>query len=697
MQSRENLINPKHLMNKPSLTLGLLLTLFVVFSSLAQTGYSYKEKKADRNFEILAYHKAIRGYNKVIDKEPTNARAKLKLAESYFVNNDTENAEKWYAEVINKNHLVKSILQLHYAQVLQSDGKFDKSLRWAKKYLGANPRSEVAQNMVYSLQNVGKYFQDSIKYTVTSSNINTPASEFAPTYYKNGIVFSSSRSKKLNLKKSYSWDKSKYLDLYVSEPLIGNEMLSQPVRIKGKVNSKMHEGPATFFQEDSRIIFTRNSQVQRNNKAVNNLNLFTAILPQGSDQWKRLEALPFNSKNYSVGHPSMDNSGAVLYYVSDMPGGKGGTDIYKIVYVRGKWGAPQNLGASINTPGNEMFPYVDANDVLYFASNGHPGLGGLDIYQVDLRASNKQVKNLGYPINSTKDDFSLITKDNAGYLSSNRGGNDDIYQFEYNTSKIEVLVHGEETFPFQQATVILKSNGYVLDTQVPDAQGKAVFEVAPNLSYELQTQAPGFTTNTTQWQAKLEDEQIDVNLTSEKPLGMNATFLTISGVDNVSSYILTESQLIEVKDDPGVNQQSWLNSLIAENNISIQDTVEIKPIHYKFDKTNIDDEYQNELMNLVSLMEKYGYLNFELGSHTDARGSAGYNQLLSQRRATSALSYLVAQGVSEERILAMGYGESKPINNCVDNHPCNNEKHLKNRRTEFKLIYMNENQVVSNY
>lgn len=686
-------------MRKPSLTLGIALACFWFFSTSAQSRYTFKERRADRNFDQSSFQKAIKLYDKVVKREPLNNRAKLKLAESYFRNNDTENAELWYGEIINKNDLVKSIHHLHYAQILQSNGDFEQSLRWAKKYLGSNPRSEVGQNLVYGLQNVGRYFQDSSKYLVKTVNINTNAAEFAPAFYGNGLVFSSSRSNKINLKKNYAWDRSKFLDLYQTEPLIGQEMLTTPVKLKGKVNTRLHEGPATFLLDDSKIIFTRNNIIKKNEQEVNNLNLFTALLASGSDQWKDLESLPFNSKNYSAGHPTMDHSGSMLYFVSDMPGGQGGTDLYKVVYVRGKWGVPQNLGPGINSPGNEMFPFIDDNNKLYFASNGHPGLGGLDIFYVDVEDQHPVVSNAGYPLNSTKDDFGLIinVNDRSGYFSSNRGGNDDIYQFTENVGLIDVLVTNEDKVPLEASEVTIKSRGYTLDTRITDSQGNVTFEAAPQSQVELSARAQGYLEGSASLTANDTQQGVILTMVSEKPPPAKGTLLIVDEIKGKRAYVVTEEKLIEIKDDPDSSQGSWLGGLIQSNNIIIEDTVSISPIHYKFDQSEFESQYEPELEKLANLMNKYSFIDFELSSHTDSRGSDEYNLQLSRKRAFTTRDYLVNKGVSQERLLAMGHGESLPVNECVDRSPCNNTQYSKNRRTEFRLIYMDENQVVSNY
>ena len=671
---------------------GLLCACFLAIEGFAQSKPTFREKRADRHYESLSYHKAIKLYHKVLDQDPGNHRVKLKLAESYFKQNDPVKAEEWYAQVINKTYLVKSYHYLHYAQVLQSNGKFNSSLRWAKKYLGANPKSEVAQNLVYSLQNVDRYYQDSSKYVVTPVNFNSAAADFAPSYYNDGLVFSSSRKQNLNLEKNYSWDKSKYLDLYYTEPSIAQEMFVEPTKLKGRVNSRLHEGPATFFQDDRRIIFTRNNPQEQSR-----LHLYAAELPTGSDQWEQIESLPFNSKNYSVGHPAMAASGAELYFVSDMPGGQGGTDIYKVLYVRGNWGIPQNLGPEINTPGNEMFPFVDQDDKLYFASNGHPGLGGLDIYSVNLKEETPVITNMGYPINSSKDDFGLIVNHDRklGYYSSNRSGNDDIYQFVENYETIEIMVQGVDGVSAEEMVVSLKSKGNNLITKAPDAAGKVTFDVIPEMDYEIVTEAPDYLTASTSLNtSENTPSTVEVLMETAKPAPSQGTLLTVNNMEGTSSYIITKERVIEISSE---ENESWLNTLLIENNISIEDQVEINPIHYGFDQSNFESEYQTELDKLADLMTRFHNVEFELSSHTDSRGSQAYNKMLSQKRALSAEQYLIDQGVSKQRLFTMGYGEAKPLNECVDGHPCNNGKHLKNRRTEFRLVYMDENQVVSNY
>ncbi len=667
-----------------------IIALLCTSTVSAQIRVSPKERRANKNFQEGSYHRAVRQYLRVLERNPANHRVKLKLAESYFQLNDTEKAEKYFSEVISKPFIIKTPHFLQYAQTLQSNGDFTRSMRWAKKYLSANPKSEVGQNLVFSLQHISQYYRDSSKYSVVPLNINTQASEFAPTYYGNGIAFSSSRKKKINLEANYLRDRSKYLDLFVTEPLLGHNMYTTPKKLRGSVNSKMHEGPATLTDSGTRLIFTRNQYAKLKPQQTNRLNLFSATRQFESDPWKNVTPLPFNNRNYSVGHPTMDPSGAVMYFVSNMPGGYGGTDIYKVIYVRGKWGVPSNLGPEINTPGNEMFPYIAENDILYFASNGHPGIGGLDIYRADLTAEKPVVDNLGFPINSTKDDFGLIKRENSGYFSSNRGGNDDIYRFNEEYRVIEVLV---EAADLSGTTLTLSADGMDLSTYKPDDNGKVRLELAPEAPYEIAVESPGYNPEVILLDSGPSPDVVKLELTPMRTNPEPGTLFQIRDHTDTATYILTEKGVIEISGQ----SSHWLDNLMEENHIAITDTAHIDPIHYDFDESQVDDPYLMELNKLAALMNKYQYLEFQLNAHTDSRGPSSYNLNLSQQRASSAKDYLVRMGIAAHRLLAKGHGEQQLINTCGDGQPCARSMHLANRRTEFALVYMDQDQVVSNY
>ncbi len=684
-------------MRKAALFLGLILTTFLTYFSFAQTKYSHRERKADKHYEQHSFYKASNLYRKIVKKNPINERAKLKLARTYYKANKPGEAEIYYSAVIHKKYLVKSLDYLHYAQVLQSVEKFNSAEKWCRKYLEINPRSIIAQNLIYSLENVAKYYQDSSRYIVRVLNINTDAAEFSPSFFREGIVFVSSRSKKHSLKRNYSRDRSKYLNLYFSEGLIGNELMTTPEKIKGKVNTRFHQGPAAFYQDQQKIIFT-SSNTTSSQGTDKNLKLYSATFSNEKDRWEKVIPLSFNMEEYSSGHPTIDISGEVLYFVSDRPGGMGGTDLYKVSKIGKNWGAPINLGNSINTSGNEMFPYIDSNNRLYFSSDGHGGLGGLDIFFVDINNSFHEVQNMGFPINSTRDDFGLIYDESKalGYFSSDRSGQSDLYQYRNTGITLKVLLHNDLLEPIATGQVSLQSHGQTI-TKKSGLDGTVSFEVSPGQLFQVVGQLEGYEVVHTSFTAPNYDLQLELSMTSLQSHPTQGTLLMVAGIERIKSYVITENQVIEVK-DPGINGDSnWLTNLLDTNNIEIDQTVEIGPIHYAFDKSSIDVQYISELDKLAMLMQKYNFIEFELGAHTDALGSDVYNQHLSQERADKALEYLLDNQIESKRLLAVGYGESSPVNKCKDEQPCTKNQHRLNRRTEFRLIYMDENQVVSNY
>ena len=680
-------------MRKGAFISGLVLILLLPSSIQSQSKITQKESRADKHYQQQSYYKAWNLYEKVINKNPGNERAKLKLARTYYESGHVESAHSYYSQVINKRYLVKSIDYLNYALILQSMEQFESSEKWARKYLKINPRSVIAQNLVHSLENLDQYYKDSIRYVVTAMNINSQAADFSPAFYNDGLVFVSSRSKKGSLKRNYSRDNSKFLNLYYTEGLIGSTIWTEPVKLPGQINDKYHQGPASFFNNGTEVIYTSNDS-KATDASVNNLRLYHASYSETSSKWKVTGQLPISHENYSTGHPTIDEDNQVLYFVSDKPGGQGGTDIYKVHFDGSEWGNPVNLGPEINTPGDEMFPYLDGQHRLYFSSNGHGGLGGLDIFYVDLDDPVRQVFNPGFPINSPRDDYGIIVDDESGdgFFSSERGGQTNLYQFRETGHLLKVLVYDDSLNPLPTRVSVHSSQS----TESTDIAGGeyAAFVLSPGENYELRAESSGYKVIHNTIGMANDDIDIILQMEPDKQEPISATLLKVVTSTNTRSYVLTDDKVIEVKENA---TPSWLETLLMENNIIIEQTVSINPILYHFDQTAIQEKYEDELIKLAELMKKYEFLEFELGAHTDSIGSDVYNEQLSQLRANAALNYLKALDIENERLLAVGYGESNLTNRCDDHHPCKVEEHRVNRRTEFRLIYMDENQVVSNY
>lgn len=414
---------------KQTISKNVASILFLLFISISSFGQNAKVlmKKADAFYDAQAYELAIPVYRDVLLTENSLA-AKTKLADCYRLTNDYDKAEYWYAQLVN---IVPNQPQykLYYAQMLQSNEKYEEAYKWFMEYGKFDVWGE---KLASGCQNVESFKQTDNKYEVLLLPLNSEGSDFGPIYFQNGIIFCSNGNN--------SNDKERtFMDLYYSDVKLGNSF-SPPQKVDGNVNSRLNDGPASFSNTTNELFFSRNAtigedgKIQNDSEAAINLSLFTT--KQNNGKWGEIKPFMHNSPTYSIAHAAISADGKNLYFASNMPGGFGGTDLYTCIRVGGEvWSKPVNLGKTVNTPGNEAFPYVHSDGLLYFASNGHPGLGGLDIFT----SQNKdgfwtQPKNLGAPFNSSKDDFSITmsSSKNKGYFSSNRPGgfgSDDIYSF----------------------------------------------------------------------------------------------------------------------------------------------------------------------------------------------------------------------------------------------------------------------------
>ncbi len=431
------------------IVIALFLTVNTVNSKpRPEKKLSKTHQKANYLFETKAYTSAIAYYNKALQKDENNAEIVLQIAESYRLLNNTQDAETWYAKVIKNERIIKPRHILNYARVLKSNGNNAAAEKWIDIFLSKNPEAQIGLNFKKSLINNNDYFKDSANYYVKTLKINSSASDFGPAYYKEGIVFSSARETKKS-GKTYDRDNSRYLDLFYAQfdKATGTSTISS---LDDNINSKYHEGPAVFYNNFQNAFFTRNNYIagkkKLDKKGINHLQLFQAEWSDVKNEWINIKPFIHNNKDYSIGHPSITNNGTQLYFISDMEGGFGGTDIYVSNFENGSWSAPVNLGADVNTPGNEMFPFIHEDQTLFFASNGQGGLGGLDIYKMGIEGKEKGVvRNMGAPLNSSKDDFALILNEegDAGYFSTNRSGggsNDDIFSFQILSNEPPALV-----------------------------------------------------------------------------------------------------------------------------------------------------------------------------------------------------------------------------------------------------------------
>ena len=693
----------------------IFLSWLIATQTLLAQNTTRNERRGDRLYESMAYKGAIDQYLKAIRKEEDNPSIKLKLAECYRKINHPDQSVEWFKQGII-SMAVTPDHKLHYAQVLQRTGDYDLAKTWTEQYLKERPNDKVALHMLNSLKHIEMYYQDSAVFTVEPLSINTPAIEFGPAYYKDGIVFASSRGKETARRKS-AWDGTNFLDLYYAK--IENHGFQEPIAFTKKVNSKYHEGPATFFDQSQKMIFTRNSfhkgRTNRSSEGVNNLKMFYAENYTSGNNWVNIIKLPFNNDEYSIGHPSMDEEGTTLFFASNMPGGYGGSDIYRSIFVRGKWDTPINLGPDINTSGDEMFPFNHQDKTLYFASNGYGGLGGMDIFSAELTADGnfETPTNIGAPVNSSRDDFALVldAEGTKGFFSSQRSGNDDIYAIEILRAKVEVLASDSKfNGPVDSVEIRVYDGNILVASMFSDSEGKATFDGAMGKDYIVKAYKDGYVQNEQEISTVgKRTVQTAVVIEQDGPDFTQADLIVLKQNGEEKIYLANQDQVLELVQEAdgsyltdgsqhivlqGLDEtlkgskdgQNQLVDLMAQNQINIDETFSINPIYYNFDRSSIRKDALEEMGRMIALLDKHQFLEIEMSSHTDSRGSNSYNEQLSQLRAEAAVKYLEENGIERKRLRAKGYGETMLVNQCANKASCDATGHQANRRTEFRIL-----------
>ncbi len=603
--------------------------------------------KGDRYYESIAYAKAIPHYEKVYFKHPDRAIG-IKLADSYYRTGKFEAAEAVYKVVIDEASKV-DIQYFNYGKVLMANGKYDEAKKVFKEYLAINGEDPVAQMLLSSCNSLNERYRDTTLYSLEELKTEGFSNTFSVTEYRDGIVFVGDREV-FSGRKQNPWTGKSYLDLYVMGHSDDGSWLN-PELLSGDVNGPFHEGPATFNADGTEVYFTRSNYYKRklevNEDMVNNLKIFKATLVDG--KWKNLEEFPYNSDDYSVGHPALTPCCNTLYFVSDMPGGYGGTDIYRSDLVDGKWTKPENLGSDVNTSGNEMFPYVAEDDALYFSSDAHNSMGGLDVFITYFNGERwMQPENLNYPINSKKDDFGFTINEetSTGFVSSSRSDQDKIYQFSKHAPTFNLFgfAHKKDTEIAVEGVKVEITNRDTKEvlTAVSDKDGKFQIKLQPESAYDL--------------------------------------YCTKEGCFARSDELITKGLKY--------SQDFYADFVVEE--IVIDKPIVLENIFYDFDKWNIRPDAAKELDKLVQLLKDNPSIEIEMGSHTDSRGSDSYNMVLSNRRAFAAVQYLVYRGIDPKRLTWRGYGETMLVNECSNDVHCSEAKHQANRRTEFKVTKINK-------
>lgn len=703
----------------------------------------YNLKRADKAYENMAYMKAIDIYSQLVKKNYINSHIYRNLSNSYYKTSQYNKAEEFYSQLLaNYEYQPEDVYT--YTQILKYNGKYKESDKWLNTYAGLNSddsRTKRQANTGAKINEIKAVY----RFDIETVSFNSKFADFGPALRNDKLYFASERREDAVVNFEYAWKEAPYLDIYEVN-LDG--VVTSPKFLKGKVNSKYHDGPASFSKDGSEMFFTRNNSIfrfisKKGDDNVNNLKIYYAQYV--NDDLTNPVELPFNSENYSCGHPSLSADGKTLYFTSDMPGGYGGSDIYLTERTGSGWSKPENLGPEINTEGDEMFPFIHKSGILFFASNGHLGLGGLDLYKAEMDYGKYKIENLGYPLNSEHDDFALIIDDEQkeGYFSSNRDGgkgDDDIYKFyalEVNLNLRGKIFDQETNQRIDKPSVVLADSKGESMRLFSSSEGfDFQIEVEPNETYRIQVDKEGYTSQTlTVVPSQLTKigniveqnvymKQVPVwgvfgkvyfkeTLKEIPEVNIHVTNVNSGKVENYMSddeglfriqleqntdykFFFEKKGIFSIRADYTTRGRDagWINAdefiELAFEKVELNKKIEIPNIYYDLGKWNIRSDAAKELDNVVQFLVDNANINIELGSHTDARGSATSNQSLSQKRAQSAVDYIVSKGINRTRITAKGYGESQIKNRCKDGVSCSEEEHQENRRTEIRITGIKE-------
>jgi outer membrane protein OmpA-like peptidoglycan-associated protein len=634
----------------------LYVTIVSVFSFNL---YSQKTKltAADKKYDNFAYVDAIKTYERVANKGYKSEEMFKKLGNAYYFNAELDKAAKWYDELFAMTADLEPEYYYRYAQSLRSVGKNDKANEMMEKFnkvSGNDSRVKLFEKNVNYLEVIKA---NSGRYNIEDAGINSKYSDYGTTINKNRIVFASARDTGSLGQRKHKWTNQYFTNLYVSD--LGDDMtLGKPHKFDKNINTKFHEATPVFTNDGKTIYFSRNNYLDgkkgKDENKVTLIKIYKATLE--NNKWVNIKELPFNSNNYSTSHPALSPDEKTLYFASDMLGTLGQSDLFKVkINEDGTFGTPENLGNTINTEGRETFPFVNDENEIYFASDGHPGLGGLDVFVSKMNSDGTfgEVQNVGEAVNSPRDDFAYIinTKSRKGFFSSNREGGqgyDDIYKFlETRRLICEQSLYGEitdlatnEVLPEAKIT-LYDSQFNLVSSTVSDEKGNYSFEVECGKTYNVRAEKPDYTTK---------EQKITIADAKGK------TYLPIA---------LEKSQCkVTVGDDLGK-------------------CFGIKMIYFDFDKSNIRAEAALDLEKILDVLNQYPSMKLDIRSHTDSRGSSKYNESLSDRRAKSTIKWLIQNGIKSNRLTAKGYGESQLVNKCSDGVECTEEEHQLNRRSEF--------------
>jgi len=620
------------------------------------------EKKANKAFRLGKYQNSIEAYKKIAGNS-NNGRANYYIAESYRLSNRIKEAEPYYAKA-GGSTVDKDTLKFYYAQSLKANGKYAEAkakLEELAQETTINGLKDRAKGEANGIDYLIKLGENPSFYKVKNLEmINTPSSEYSPVFLNNELYFTSSRGND----KIYEATGTPFTDIYKVASRGANVDLATVAPLPTGINStNINDGCLTFSPDGKTMVFAKGNTGKK--KGAVDVDLY--ITRYRNNVWSEPVMININDPDWWDSAPAFSPDGRTLYFASNRKkGGYGGTDIYSAqMDTRGRFTRVRNLGPEINTPGDENFPYMAEDGKLYFASDGHPGYGGLDLFVVKRANGKTSIVNLGQPMNSSGDDFAIfLFRPDRGFYTSNREGgkgDDDIYTFINEDPNLKVVNYYLQGITYTKdkddkmqvlantKVSILDDKGDVMQDFTTGNDGKFLFRVYENEDYNMVGEADGFLVRRQAYTTK--GKSID-------PSTLKELLTTIT-----------------------------LDTILVLDKIEINKIFQVENIYYNFNKWDIRDDAARELDKLVQLLIDNPEIKIELGSHTDSIDDNSYNLQLSQRRAESAVRYIVQHGIAPDRIVAKGYGEERPIaRNTNPDGTDNPVGRQKNRRTEFKIL-----------
>ncbi|UKM64136.1 OmpA family protein [Flavobacteriaceae bacterium GSB9] len=634
-----------------------IVVIIAILMSLSVFPQQGKQKRADTLFNKFSFVKAAEVYKELIQKNYNKDYATRKLADCYALLRDPRNASRYYKSVVQQEN-VPVEYYYKYAQSLRGMKKYDESKAWLQRFKDSGGVVD-ADDFSKDVNFISSVFGAKQQYFLDRVHFNSEYSDFGAYEHEGKVYFASARDEGVAVKRLYGWNEQPFLDVYVAEAGTRRN-IDHTAKLKGEVNSIFHDGPVTITNDGRTMYFSRNNfkdDVEiKSKKGLTNMKIYRATLVDSI--WTNIEDLSINGDDFSTQHAALNKDNTKLYFSSDRPGSVGGSDIWVVdILPDGSLENIKNMGNVVNTKGAEGFPYINNEGVLFFSSDGHTGLGLLDVFATindDEDQTIVDVINLGIPINSNYDDFAFTMNADGitGYFASNRlggRGSDDIYAFHR-----EPELHVE---------------GIVADAinskPIPDAKITLFNEKGEQVAYMLTD----------------ENGHYQIN------------------IDRNSDYKIVASQeqyIDDYRNFTSKNIQTELTTINANLLLNpVQDVVklaklDLNTIYFDFDKHTIRKDAAVELDKIINLMQNdYPEMVIRIESHTDSRGALSYNDKLSIDRANATYEYLVSKGIDPSRITEhQGFGERRLTNGCEDGVNCEEQQHQLNRRTQFIVVKM---------